>query len=591
MLLKQTAMRSVRTFLTPFLAPTAAAALLFGLAWTPRVQANDRLMASFLIAAGVLLAWALLLAAWMWRKERSPDFIVVLRRQHYVQGVLQLSIYAYWGWYWSAVYGYAALLFAQIVFGFGFDTLLSWTRGRRAMFGLGVLPIILSTNVFIWFKDEWYVLQFVMIAIGYLGKALITWERDGRRTHIFNPSGFALSVASVILIATGTTDITWGVEIAETLFRPPHIYVLIFLLGVVVQSLFSVTMMTLAAIATVYLFGTAYSAVTGVFFFVDTGIPIAVFLGMFLLVTDPSTSPKTEMGRFVFGAAYGLSVLFFYALLDRFGVPNFYDKLLGIPLLNLSARGLDRWARGLDWERLRSVTVFESVKAHANAWEMSFLAGLFALMIGTGFVGDRHEGQPIVFWQKACGGGNAQACDVLERLQTNVCDIGSGWACNELGVRAAGAGDAKAGAFFERACSLGFEAGCSNRSLAGGQAAQRAAPEPEDWVLLLQEGKGPLPGMNAEELFSRACDRGWAIGCQQLGTLYVQGLGGDPPDVARAADALERGCALDDAPSCATLAIWYDRGQGVPADSARAVELMRRTCELGVLAACDATAP
>ena len=42
--------------------------------------------------------------------------------------------------------------------------------------------------------------------------------------HIFNPSGFSLSVFSVALIATGTTYLTWGPEIASTLSLAPHIY-------------------------------------------------------------------------------------------------------------------------------------------------------------------------------------------------------------------------------------------------------------------------------------------------------------------------------------------------------------------------------
>ena len=36
-------------------------------------------------------------------------------------------------------------------------------------------------------------------------------------------------------------------------------------------------------------------------------MPIAVFLGMNLLFTDPATSPRTLMGRIFYGVAYGLS--------------------------------------------------------------------------------------------------------------------------------------------------------------------------------------------------------------------------------------------------------------------------------------------
>ena len=51
----------------------------------------------------------------------------------------------------------------------------------------------------------------------------------------------------------------------------------------------------------------------GTYLFIDSYIPIAVFLGMHLLFTDPSTSPRTELGRLIFGAIYGLSVIVLYA--------------------------------------------------------------------------------------------------------------------------------------------------------------------------------------------------------------------------------------------------------------------------------------
>ena len=60
-----------------------------------------------------------------------------------------------------------------------------------------------------------------------------------------------------------------------------------------------------------------YFATTGVYFFYDSYIPIAVFLGMHLLFTDPSTAPRTELGRMIFGALYGLSTIALYELLGN----------------------------------------------------------------------------------------------------------------------------------------------------------------------------------------------------------------------------------------------------------------------------------
>src|SRR6185369_3952626 len=148
------------------------------------------------------------------------------------------------------------------------------------------------TNLFLWFKADWFYFQFVMVAVGFAAKELIRWNKDGRQTHIFNPSSFTLSIASLILLSTGMTGITWGPEIASTQYNPPHIYLWIFLVTLPAQFLFGVARMTWAAVLTTYTFCLVYFAVTGTHFFPELPIPIAVFLGMHLLFTDPSTAPR-----------------------------------------------------------------------------------------------------------------------------------------------------------------------------------------------------------------------------------------------------------------------------------------------------------
>src|SRR5262249_44356277 len=157
--------------------------------------------------------------------------------------------------------------------------------------------IVLSTNLFLWFKDDWFFLQFLLVSTGVLCKEFVTWKRNGRRTHIFNPSAIALAVFSIALLATHSTHLTWGEEVAVSLGRPPHIFLWIFCVGLVVQALFSVTLVTLFAAATLFLLNLAYTAYTGVYYFVDSTIPIAVFLGLHLLVTDPATSPHRNAGK------------------------------------------------------------------------------------------------------------------------------------------------------------------------------------------------------------------------------------------------------------------------------------------------------
>jgi hypothetical protein len=71
----------------------------------------------------------------------------------------------------------------------------------------------------------------------------------------------------VALLITGGSDLTWGQNIASTQFHPPHMYAMLFLVGLPGQYFFGVTTMTLSAVASSYVFGLMYFAATGVYFF------------------------------------------------------------------------------------------------------------------------------------------------------------------------------------------------------------------------------------------------------------------------------------------------------------------------------------
>ena len=262
----------------------------------------------------MLLAWSVLLFGVL-RRGETVKLEIVLRRQHYLQAFLQGSLILYWGYYWREVYHAAPLIVAQLLFAYGFDSLLSWTHRRTYALGFGSFPIIFSITLFFWFKDPFFYWQFVMVAIGLTAKEFLRWKRDGINTHIFNPSSFPLAVVSVALLLADATDMTWGFSIAQTEFYPPHIYLALFLIALPGQFLFGVTPMTFAAVTTTFVFSQLYYAVTGSYFFVDAHVPIAVFIGMNLLFTDPATSPRTLVGRILFGVLYGLSTVLLYDLL------------------------------------------------------------------------------------------------------------------------------------------------------------------------------------------------------------------------------------------------------------------------------------
>jgi Flp pilus assembly protein TadD len=311
----------------------------------PPLREHYVLFWSFEGAAAALAAWACLLFVQGRAAGRTLAIEVSLRPQHYLQACAHLSILLYWGWYWREVYTAAPLILGQLVFAYAFDGLLAWSRRDTYTFGFGPFPIIFSTNLFLWFKPDWFYLQFLMVAVGFTAKEMIRWTKDGRRTHIFNPSSFTLALFSLGLLITGNTGISWGPEIASTQARPPYIYLWIFAVSMPGQFLFGVAAMTWAAVATTYGFCLAYFATTGTHFFAEQPIPIAVFLGMHLLFTDPSTAPRTDLGRVIFGVLYGSSVLLVAAVLTGMGLPAFYDKLLPVPILNLTIQGIDRIVR------------------------------------------------------------------------------------------------------------------------------------------------------------------------------------------------------------------------------------------------------
>ncbi len=508
------------------LLPLAFTAGLAGLAILPPVRENSRVLTAFLMASAVLLTWNAFLLFWTRRTGQALTIELLIKKQHAVQACAQASVLLYWGWYWPQVYASAHLILAQLLFAYAFDLLLGWSRRDTYTLGFAQFPIVFSINLFLWFKPDWFYLQFLMVALGLAAKDLIRWNKDGRKVHIFNPSSFPLALFSLLLLAKGASDITWGQQISTTQFYPPHMYLFLFLIGLPGQFFFGVTSMTMSAVVTTYLFGLVYHAVTGIYFFYDSYIPIAVFLGMHLLFNDPSTSPRTELGRIIFGAVYGLSTVLLYWLLGSWGMPTFYDKLLQVPLLNLSIQGIDRLARS-PWLRAFDPAVLGRRLAGPgrNLAYMSIWGVIFVGMSAAQGVGDNHPGQWLPFWRNACQQGRAYACPYLADVESGFCNQGSGWACNDAGlldIALARSGEdlrrldpAEAAAPFTRGCQVGFQMACQNLiSLTRGSGAFAYAPPMlRDFPIILRGSKGEIRDRRPTALYALACREGWKSAC------------------------------------------------------------------------------
>ena len=500
------------------------------LSLVPSVRQNPRLLLSFLGAAGVLSAWNLVLLFASSRTGRTLKLELVLRKQHYVQASAQAAVLLYWGWYWPVVYASAPLLLAQLLFAYAFDMLLAWSRREMFTLGFAQVPVVFSINLFLWFKPDWFYWQFVMVGLGLAAKELIRWNKEGRRVHIFNPSSFPLAVFSVVLLATGTSNLTWGQSIGTTQFYPPQMYLTLFLIGLPAQLFFGVTSMVMSGAVTTYVFGLIYHAATGIYFFYDSYIPISVFLGMHLLFNDPSTSPRTELGRLIYGALYGLSTVAVYELLGSSGMPTFYDKLLPVPFLNLSIKAIDafarsRWVRMFDPASLgRALAPLRRNVAYVAIWTL-----VFAGMSYAQGVGDSHPGQWLPFWQQACQEDRAYACPYVADMELGFCNQGSGWACNEAGlmhIQLAQSGEdlrrqdpAGAAAPFRRGCELGSAAACRNLRVLNGEPGKFASVPPRlsDYPIVLRGSKGEIRASTPSALYALACREGWPDTCGRGG--------------------------------------------------------------------------
>jgi TPR repeat protein len=604
------------------------------LGFVSQARTHSHLAWTFCGVAAFLLCWqgVLFLRARRMAADFAWEFVAV--RSHYVQALVQLSIYVYWGWYWRNVYAEAPLILSQVVFLYIFDALLTWSRGQTWRLGFGPWPIIFSTNLFLWFRDDWFVFQFLMIALGVLGKQFIRWERGGKLIHIFNPSALALTIVSLVLIATGATGYTWGEQIAITQGRPPHLYTEIFLCGLVVQYFFSVTLLTFSAAAMIGLLSLAYTRVTGVYLFFDSNIPIAVFLGLHLLMTDPATTPRSSLGKTLFGGLYGAGVFGAVFVLNAIGAPAFYDKLVVVPILNLLTPALDRLAA------LGSAGKFGrwEAKAGPRRLNLAYMSGwlaLFLTMRATGFVEAPHPGKTIGFWEKAAEENRPHAVKNLRYLLNEfalrdmnppaegVQGIGShglmsreqalGIMYNQVAaIYAQGkfvpADPARAARYFDKACELGNTEGCAHladeyfrSNLAGAQVdagralstlEQSGAASNDGRICSLlayayDTGRGrPLDKAKARQFYEKGAALGEMAAWKTLAQMQLAGEGG-PVDHAAAALWLQKAADAQDGPSCMYLARMYHNGDGVPRDEQKAIALLEKACALGVEPACD----
>ncbi len=594
----------------------------------PRVQGNPHLLWTFAGVGGGLVVWQGLL--WWWaRRSGRPLRIepLVPVRQHYVQACVQTCLYCYWGWFWQEPSGVrpmaaqAPLILAQFAFLYAFDGLFAWTRGKPWRLGSGPTPIVLSTNLFIWFRDDWFVWQFAMLTTGLLGKEFVKWTKDGRRTHVFNPSGFGLACAATVLIVCGASDHTWVNSLASTIDGVPFIYLFLFGLGVVVQHFFAVTLMTFAAAVAMVGANYVYTQCTGVYLFASSNLPAAAFLGLHLLMTDPSTSPRSHLGRTLFGAGYGVGYVIAFQVLGWLGAPELFAKLYPVPVLNLCVQWLDRLARGRGLGRLEQRWQGAWSPRAMNAVHMAVWAGVFAVLYGSGyFDNSRHPGNSIAFWKRAVAEQRPAASRKLVMVAGAQALVGEtpaarGQAWNELAILsmtsdvdpASAATRLKSAATrFAEASALGCVEAIDNQVLLFlFHGAHRSDDELNRALKALEAGAVRPGGARAAYLVGLAYETGAGRGRDQKHALELYRRCGDDllaqkgiariglapgalVDLAAVAPRVAAAATAGDGESCYYLAYMHELGRGVATDAAQARAMFERAAQRGFPPAVDA---
>ncbi len=282
------------------------------------------------------------------RSKEPPPPRVQFKITHALPVTLQLIILTYWAIHYTPLRDYAWFIGFQVVYAYVVDALLGWRRHGRAQLTLAPLPVVLSTNLFVQFAPQ-TTLQLVIIAAAIVSKEL--FRRNGR--HIFNPSAIAITLVgfvNLIFLPHLSGDVAGALE------SGPLMPFLILALALVVQSRVPVALISISA-ATVMMLAQ---------FSVTWPANLLVFT---LLATDPATTPRTAVGRVVYGGLIGGLFAAFTISMNHVGVTDFYGKVACVPVANLLVPAVDALARRLP-------QIEAALAPTRNRWHIALFASI-----------------------------------------------------------------------------------------------------------------------------------------------------------------------------------------------------------------------
>ncbi len=305
-----------------------------------RFSIRPQLLAAF----GGLFVWALGLLAFLRGRVRTLRFTFAARPHHFLPAALQVVFLVYWSLYWHPVRAHLLLdVPLQLAFALLFDALLSLSLRRSWEAGFAVFPIVLSTNLFIWFPPQWFWLGFLVSALSILSKWVFR-RADGR--HVFNPSAFGIAVVGVLAITN--TGVRYQ-DIALHLQLPPNMLELFFLLALVPIIRFGLGALSFSAAAAMLVI----AAILPASLRLPTPFWPAWFLAITLFAGDPMTAARHFSGRVLHGVCLGAGISGFAWLLVQLTGLDYFAKVFPVVLANLAVPFFDRVGGWLDTRVLR----------------------------------------------------------------------------------------------------------------------------------------------------------------------------------------------------------------------------------------------
>jgi hypothetical protein len=295
---------------------------------------------------------------------------VRLQTNHMIPAIFQVLIFSYWAVYWEPLSDHGWALGVQLLFAYTLDLAIGVWTDRAWRVGLAPVPIVLSTNLFVWFTGSGFWLFFLVAAIALFSKAALKRESG----HIFNPSALGLAVVGLICIPLPAPEFCY--DIAHELNVTPSMTEFLILVALIAQLRVPIVLVSLGAAASLWasvevpIFLSRYLSINGLETF-SSYVPIwywaPVFLVLALLATDPKTIPKTPAGKLLFGLLLGAGIAVASAALTAAGHNDFMAKVIPVPLVNLLVPWCDRTGARLD-SRLRPALDPIWNWAHVSLW-------------------------------------------------------------------------------------------------------------------------------------------------------------------------------------------------------------------------------